>query len=87
MVKLFLQETTLVVVQIVMTYFSFDPYIDVDNQLSEFVYILPHASMNHVIDTYGNRLIELCQCISHITGNGRLQYYRGVTLEPKQEIT
>jgi len=57
---------------------SFDPYIDVDNQLSDHVIVLPRASMDHVIDTHGNRLIELCLSTSHIIGNGWLHSDQGV---------
>ena len=50
---------------------DFDMYID-DEELSNRVYIPPRASKDHVIDTNGKRLIELCQSTSFIIGNGRL---------------
>ena len=40
---------------------SFDPYIDVDNQLSDSVFVLPRASMDHVIDTRANGPFRNCQ--------------------------
>ncbi|KAH3844107.1 hypothetical protein DPMN_086359 [Dreissena polymorpha] len=46
-------------------------YID-DEELSNRVYIPPRASKDHVIDTNGKRLSELCQSTSFIIGNGRL---------------
>jgi len=56
-----------------------DIYIDNDvNQQSSSVYITPRANRDHVIDTQGRRLIELCQTTSFVIGNGRLFKDRGI---------
>jgi exonuclease III len=57
---------------------DFDIFLEVDSQLSDFVYTPPRVSVDHVIDTNGRRLLDLCQSASIIIGNGRLHNDRGI---------
>lgn len=53
-------------------FIEYDRYINNNNELSNSVYIPPRVSKDHVLDRFGNRLIELCKATSFIIGNGRL---------------
>lgn len=51
----------------------FDKYLDYDDSyLSSFVDIIPRANSDHVVDSHGRRLVDLCKTTSLLIGNGRL---------------
>ena len=53
-------------------------YINVDNDVSNETNMPPRVNSDHVLDTQGKRVLELCQSTSFVIGNGRLHNDLGI---------